>query len=139
MLVLFAVLHVDCEEWFCSLAGSLPGARRAIVCILFLLGQSQVVDCVVAEVVLMLRFSQLLLRRRNVSPRQFCHMALCLFLSNRSVTTKSCTFRWRAIAQVSLGGFRAFSDGPFSASVSPGSTFFVVQKVRAWPRDCCFS
>ena len=28
-------LFVDCEEWFCILLGSLPGARRAIVCILF--------------------------------------------------------------------------------------------------------
>ena len=44
MLVFFAVLLTDCEEWFCSLAGFLPGARRAIVCILFLLEQSQVVD-----------------------------------------------------------------------------------------------
>ena len=43
-VVLFFVLLVDCEEWFCSLAGSLPGARRAIVCILFSLEQSQVVD-----------------------------------------------------------------------------------------------
>ena len=32
---------VDCEEWFCILLGSLPGARRAIVCILFLLEQSR--------------------------------------------------------------------------------------------------
>ena len=37
----------------------------------------------------------------------------CVFLSTRSVTTKSCTSRWRTIAQVSLGGFRAFSDGLF--------------------------
>ena len=44
MLVLFAVLLVDCEAWFYSLAGSLPSARRAIVCILFSLEQSQVVD-----------------------------------------------------------------------------------------------
>ena len=40
----FFVLLVDCEEWFCSLAGSFPGARLAIVCILFSLEQSQVVD-----------------------------------------------------------------------------------------------
>ena len=39
--------------------------------------------------------------------------------------------------KVSLGGVRALSDGPFSASVSLGSTFFVVQKVRVWPHDCC--
>ena len=43
MLVLFAVLLVDCEEWFCNRAVSLPDARRAIVCILFLREQSQVV------------------------------------------------------------------------------------------------
>ena len=43
-VVLFAVLFVDCEEWFCILHGSLPGARRAIVCLLFSLMQSQVVD-----------------------------------------------------------------------------------------------
>ena len=35
VVVLFAVLFVDCEEWFCILVGFLPGARRAIVCILF--------------------------------------------------------------------------------------------------------
>ena len=44
MLVLFAVLLVDCVERFCSLAGSLPGARRAIVCTLFSNEQSQFID-----------------------------------------------------------------------------------------------
>ena len=39
----------------------------------------------------------------------------------------------------SLGGVCAFADGPFSAFVSPGSTSFVVQKVRAWLYDCCSS
>ena len=43
-LFLFGISLVDCEEWFCSLVGSLPSARRAIVCILFSLEQSQVVD-----------------------------------------------------------------------------------------------
>ena len=66
---LFAVLFVDCEEWFCILVGFLPGARHAIVCILFSLEQSQVVDAVIAEVLLHLswesnasnfEFSQLL-------------------------------------------------------------------------------
>ena len=51
----------------------------------------------------------------------------------------SVRFDWRTIAKVSLGGVRAFSDVPFSASVSPGSTFFVVQKARAWLHDCCSS
>ena len=44
IVILFAVLFVDCEEWHCILVGSLPGARRAIVCILFSLEQSEVVD-----------------------------------------------------------------------------------------------
>ena len=44
IVVLFAVLLVDCEEWFYILLGSLPGARPVIVCILFALEQSQVVD-----------------------------------------------------------------------------------------------
>ena len=35
IVVLFAVLFVDCDEWFCILLGSLPGARHAIVCISF--------------------------------------------------------------------------------------------------------
>ena len=35
MVVLFAVLLVDTEEWSNILLGSLPGARRAFVCILF--------------------------------------------------------------------------------------------------------
>ena len=52
IVVLFAVLFVVCEEWFCILLGSLPSARRAIVCILFSLEQSRVVDWVVAEVFL---------------------------------------------------------------------------------------
>ena len=47
--VLFAVLFVDCEEWLCILLGSLPSARHAIVCILFSLEQSRVVDGVIAE------------------------------------------------------------------------------------------
>ena len=33
-----------------------------------------------------------------------------------------------------VGWRRAFSDGLFSASVSPGSTFFVVQMLRVWHR-----
>ena len=38
-----------------------------------------------------------------------------MFLQSNSVGPhKSCTFRWRTIAKVSLGGFRAFSDGPTS-------------------------
>ena len=44
IVILFAVLFVDCEEWFCLLLGSLPGAHHAIVCILFSLEQSRVVD-----------------------------------------------------------------------------------------------
>ena len=44
MVVLCAVLLVDCEEWFYIFLGSLPSARRAIVCILVSLEQSQVVD-----------------------------------------------------------------------------------------------
>ena len=44
IVALFAVLFVDCEEYFCILVGFLQGARRAIVCILFSLEQSQVVD-----------------------------------------------------------------------------------------------
>ena len=35
LLSFFAVLFVACEEWSCILLGSLPGAPRAIVCILF--------------------------------------------------------------------------------------------------------
>ena len=44
IVVLCAVLFVDCEAWFCILLGSLPRARRAIVCILFSLEQGRVVD-----------------------------------------------------------------------------------------------
>ena len=40
-------LLLDQVGWFCSLA--LPGARHAIVCILFLLEQNQVVDLLVVE------------------------------------------------------------------------------------------
>ena len=43
-----------------------------------------------------------------------------------------CNLRRRTILNVSMGGVRAFADGLFSASVPLGSTFFVVQKVRAW-------
>ena len=51
-VVLLAVLLIDCEAWLYILLGSLPGARRAIVCILFSLEQSRVVDSVFAEVLL---------------------------------------------------------------------------------------
>ena len=47
-LVLFTVLFVDCEEWFCSLVESLLCVRRAIFFILLSLEQSQVVDVMVA-------------------------------------------------------------------------------------------
>ena len=44
IVLLFAVSFVDCEECHCILVGFLPKARRAIVCILFSLEQSRVVD-----------------------------------------------------------------------------------------------
>ena len=147
-VVLFFVELVDCEGWFCSLAESLQGARRAIVCILFSLEQSRVVDWVVAEVLLRLaresdvssfEFFQLSSRRRHASPRQFDRIALCLFLSTRCLTTKFCTFCRRNIANISSGSFRAFSDVPFWASYSLCRTFLVFQKVRVWLHDCSFS
>ena len=63
---------------------------------------------VVAEVLLFL------FRCRTVAPKHFCHMALCFFLSTRSVTT---------IVKISLGGFRAFFDVLFSTFVLLGNTF----------------
>ena len=61
-----------------------------------------------------------------------------VFLSTRWLTTSLCTVRLdlRTIVKVSLGGFRAFANVPFSASVSPSSTFCVIQKVRASLHDC---
>ncbi len=41
------------------------------------------------------------------------------------------------VPSLSLGGVRAFADVLHSASVSPGSTFFVVRKVRARLHHCC--
>ena len=52
IVVLFAVLFVDCEEYLCILVGFLPSVRHAIVCILLSLEQSRVVDWVVAEFLL---------------------------------------------------------------------------------------
>ena len=49
MLVLFAVLLVDREEWFYSLVESLSRVRHAIFCILSLLEPNQVVDIMVVE------------------------------------------------------------------------------------------
>ena len=46
-MVFFAVFLVDCEEGFHIIVESLPSARRAICCILFLLEQNQVVDLLV--------------------------------------------------------------------------------------------
>ena len=48
MLVLFAVLLVDREEWFYFFE-SLSHVRRAIFCILFLFEENQVVDLVVVD------------------------------------------------------------------------------------------
>ena len=42
--VLFSVLCVDCEECLCIFVGFLPSARHAVVCLLFSLEQSRVVD-----------------------------------------------------------------------------------------------
>ena len=44
IVVLFDILFVYCDEWLCILVKSLPGARRSIVCILFSLERSRVVD-----------------------------------------------------------------------------------------------
>ena len=41
IVVLLAVLCVDCEEWICILLGSLPCAQHSFVCILFSLEQSR--------------------------------------------------------------------------------------------------
>ena len=61
---------VDCEEWFYILLGSLPSARRAIVCILFSLEQNQVDGSCrrsnlrfFAELVDLLRLAQVLKER----------------------------------------------------------------------------
>ena len=80
----FFVFFVGCDRWFCIPVGSLPCIRRLISCILCSLGQSRVVDLMVAEHhpdsilgsnVLKFEVSQLLLRRLNDSPQQFCHIA----------------------------------------------------------------
>ena len=52
IVALFVVLYVDCEEYLCILVEFLSGARHAIVCILFLLEQSRVVDWVEADFLL---------------------------------------------------------------------------------------
>ena len=51
-LVFFAFLLVDCEGRFFSLVQSLQYVRRAISCILLSFEQSQVLDVVVAELLL---------------------------------------------------------------------------------------
>ena len=43
-VVLFFIERVGCDGWVYNFVGSLPDARRAIVCIPFSLEQSQVVD-----------------------------------------------------------------------------------------------
>ena len=59
-------------------------------------------------------------------------------LSTRWLIMTVCILRRRTIVKLSLDGVRAFPVGPFQASVSPGSTSFVFQKVRAWLHDCFF-
>ena len=86
-----------------------------------------------------LELFQLLWRRRCASQNDSIVQHYVFFLSTRCHTTSLCTIDWRTIVRVSLDGVRAFPEVPFSASVSPGSTSFVVQKVRAWLHDCCSS
>ena len=83
-LVLLFVLLVGFEEWLHIPAGRLPCIRRVVSCTLFSLEHSRVVDLTVAEHhpgsilesnVLNFEFSQLLLRRMNDFPRQFCQTA----------------------------------------------------------------
>ena len=50
-----------------------------------------------------------------------------------------CILRRRTIVKVSLDGVRVFPVGPFQASVSPGNTSFVFQKLRAELHVFCFS
>ena len=84
-VVHFFVVLVGFQEWFYIPAGSLPYIRRVNSCILFSLEQSRVVDFMVAENhpdsmsesnVLSFEFSQLLLRRMNDCPRQFCQNSI---------------------------------------------------------------
>ena len=98
-LVLFAVLFVDCKEWFKSLAESMPGVRRGISCILLSLEQSQVVDVMVAELLLDsilasnasgFEFSQLLLRHMNDCAMQCSQVALFAPLSIQYLTKTFC-------------------------------------------------
>ena len=82
-LVLLVSL-VGFEDWFYIPAGTLPFIRRVISCILFSREQTRVVVLTVAEHhpdsilesnVLNFDFSQLLFRRMNDLPRQFCQIA----------------------------------------------------------------
>ena len=126
-LVLFAVLLVDCEEWFCSLLGSLPSARHAIVCILFSLEQNQVVDLMVVEHrldsiwgsnVSNFDFWQILLRRMNDPPKAIlscsiiCSSVHPIFYKDFRFSASSCLlssmdlsppcFGWRAFCNISF-------------------------------------
>ena len=140
---------VDCDGWVYNFVQSLPDTRHAIVCILFSLEQSQVVDlvvllrsfCVQSEnpTLRNFEFSQLSLESSSASPKRSCQIELCLFLSTRWLPTELCNLSLHAIAQVSLDSFRIFLDLLFLTYVSPGGTFFVVQKLRDWLRDCCSS
>ena len=99
-LLLFFVLLGGFKEWFYISAGSLPYIRRVISCILFSLEQSRVDDLTVAEHhpdsilepnVLSFELSQLLSRRMNDFPRQFCQIKSCTAQSIQCVSTNLCT------------------------------------------------
>ena len=115
IVVRFAVLPVDCEEWFFFLLGSLAGARHAIVCSLFFAWAKSgrwLSGCWVSNVSNS-EFFQLLWRRRCVSPGRSCRTILCGVLSTRCHTITFCILQWRTIVKVSLDGLRAFPVGSF--------------------------
>ena len=113
IVVLFAVLLVDCEEYLCILVGFLPRARHAIVCILIAPEEGRVVDWVGAEFFLLH-----LLQESNYSksefiqtsllcrcePRRSCRKIWCGVLSIRCQIMTSCIHHKRTIVRVSWDG-----------------------------------
>ena len=90
----------------------MPGPRRAISCILSSLEQSQVVNRMVAELLLNSAWesnqcveSWILSARRCASPRRFCCTTLCVILSTRWQTTSLC-YDWLACHRESIVGWR---------------------------------
>ena len=123
-LVLFAVLFVDCEEWFKNIVESLPCVRRAISCFLFFAWATSGRWCNgcwapssfnVSIQCVEFRILSAFVATYEWFSKAISHVALCAPRSIQYLTKTFCTCSRCSIVQARMDGFRAFLGELFAA------------------------